>query len=416
MKHLHRIRSFTAVLLILLTATFGFMGCSTSPQFEGTYRGLMPTDGGNIAFPLIIEPASDGYQAYVINGIDTVRFTDVWVEQDSIHLRFDYFDSEIVATKQANGDLSGEWTRRSDVGSKRMDFRGQMGVTDRYPSTAPEQFVFDGTWNTTFSDADGNTSPAVGIFVSQPDGKMHGTFARETGDYRFLEGVYTDSTFTLSTFDGSHAYLFKGRMGANNTIEGDAWYYNTSHETFTAYQSDEDPLRDPLQVQAQEAVGETVNFAFPTVNGDTVRATDPQFRDKPLLVYLFGSWCPNCSDEAQLLIDLYEREYKNTDLQIVGLAFEFTGNFKQDAEMVRRYRQRFDIPWTLLIAGSSDKDNAAASLPFLDEVVSYPTSIFTNENHEIQFIHVGFNGPATGSYYYKEKQRLINKLNTITSK
>jgi thiol-disulfide isomerase/thioredoxin len=390
--------------------------CESRIEYEGTYRGLLTTDGGDIAFPLIIEQAPKGYQAYVINGIDTVRFTHVQLEQDSIRLRFDYYDSEITAAKQADGDLSGYWKRRADDGNKHMEFTGEMGIKHRYPPTSPQQFVFDGSWNTTFTEDNGDTSPAVGIFVSQPNGKMHGTFARETGDYRFLEGVYTDSTFTLSTFDGSHAYLFKAQMGSNNVIKGDAWFYNTSHETFTAEKSDQDPLRNPLQIQAQEAVDKTVDFAFPNVDGDTVRASDPQFEGKPMLVYLFGSWCPNCSDEAELLKQLYKQEYQDTDLQIVGLAYEFTGNFEQDAEMVRRYRERFDIPWTLLVAGSSDKDNAAASLPFLDKVVSYPTSIFTNRDHVIQSIHVGFNGPATGSYYFKEKQRLINKLNTITSK
>jgi thiol-disulfide isomerase/thioredoxin len=404
-------------VLFCLTLLFSMSGCSADTSYQGTYRGVLSSPGGDIAFPLVIQTQSqDQLNAYVINGIDTVRFTDVWVKEDSIHLRFDHYDSEIVASKRMSGDLTGEWTRRSDDGDITMDFRAESGVTERYPPTDPDRFLFDGEWNTTFTDDDGITSPAVGIFFSQPNGILHGTFARETGDYRFLEGVYTDSTFTLSTFDGSHAYLFKAQLNADDTITGDKWAYDTSHSTFKSHKSDKDPLRNPLEISADDAVGRSVSFAFPTVDGDTIRASDPQFKDKPLLIYLFGSWCPNCSDEAELMTKLYRDRYKDTDLEVIGLAYEFTGEFSKDAEMVRRYRKRFDIPWTLLVAGTSDKDNAAASLPFLDKVVSFPTSIFTDRDHVIQYIHVGFNGPATGSYYFKEKQRLINKLDTITAR
>jgi len=53
-------------------------------------------------------------------------------------------------------------------------------------------------------------------------------------------------------------------------------------------------------------------------------------------------------------------------------------------------------------------------LPFINDVVSFPTSFFVDDNHRIQSVHVGFNGPATGARYFKEKTRFHESLRAIT--
>lgn len=407
--------------LLMIIALFISFGCSNNTgDLAGTYRAYFESPGGELAFPLHVQRAgTDSLSAFVINGADTSRFTSVVLSgnSDSVTFSFDYYDSHIRAAITDEGDLAGEWTRRSTDGErKRMPFHAEKGVEYRYPATNPQHSErFNGNWQVTYHEGDGSTSPGYGMFVTEPGGRIHGTVRTETGDARFLEGVYTDSTMTLSTFDGSHAWMTRAVWQPDSTLEGTFWYYNTSQETWEAHRG-ESTLRDPLQISAEQAVGKNISFAFPDLEGDTVRATSPEFRDKPMLVYLFGSWCPNCSDEARMVRDLYEERYRETDLKVVGLAYEYTGNFADDAEMVRRYKERFNIPWTLLVAGVSDKQEAAKTLPFLNDVISFPTSIFVNRNHIIEAIHVGFNGPATGTAYFKEKQSFTNYLDEITQR
>ena len=378
----------------------------------GEYRGVLQSAGGELAFPIQINTRGDSLSAFVVNGADTVRFNVAKIKDDSLILGFDYYDSYLRAEVQMGGSLAGYW-RRPDTGGDevKMDFSAQKGITYRYPQTDPDGYPFDGDWQATFTDNE-ETFPAHGSFTSQPGGKLVGTFQTETGDYRFLDGVYTDSTFTLSTFDGSKAFLFKARLQQDGTLEGDFWSKDSYHATWSAKRG-ENRLTDPLQVMADKAIGNKATFSFPDTDGDTVSTTDEKFTNKPMLVYLFGSWCTNCADQAKLLRQMYNEQLQSTDLQIVGLAFEYRGNYKKDAQMVRRYKQRFDIPWPLLIAGQSDKDKAAESLPFLNKVLSYPTTIFVNKNHRINAIHVGFNGPATGSAYYNEIQRFKRHINEI---
>lgn len=404
---------FITVFLLLAGATFISCSGRISPEdITGNYRGVLESEGGELAFPIHINQSGDSLQAFTVNGADTSHFDEVYLKEDSLILGFSYYDSYLRGKVSYNGSLSGKWSRRAPGGGHSiLPFRAIKDVNSRYPETSPENYPFEGTWNATFKD-DGGSFPAGGIFVSQPGGVLHGTFKKETGDYRFLEGFYTDSTFTLSTFDGAHAFLFKAKLKDNGSLEGNFWSRDSYHATWTA-QKGEGKLRSPLQISAKQAVGKQMQFAFPDLNRDTLDTSDHRFENKPMLVYLFGSWCPNCADETRMLRELYTENYADTELQIIGLAYEFRGDFSTDAEMVSRYKKRFNIPWTLLVAGISDKTEAAKTLPFLDSVISFPTTIFVDRNHTIRAIHVGFNGPATGSTYYLEIQRFKDHINQI---
>ena len=47
-----------------------------------------------------------------------------------------------------------------------------------------------------------------------------------------------------------------------------------------------------------------LQFTFPGLDGKPVSLSDPQFAGKVVIVALDGSWCPNCHDEARLLVEL----------------------------------------------------------------------------------------------------------------
>ncbi len=123
------------------------------------------------------------------------------------------------------------------------------------------------------------------------------------------------------------------------------------------------------------------------------------------MVNVFGSWCPNCNDEAPLLAEWYRR-YRDRGLEIVGLAYEFTGDPERDRRLVRRFAKRYGIDYPLLLAGVSDKAAAAETLPDLTAVLSYPTTIFIGRDGKVRKIHSGFAGPGTGRHH----EELVAKL------
>jgi thiol-disulfide isomerase/thioredoxin len=68
--------------------------------------------------------------------------------------------------------------------------------------------------------------------------------------------------------------------------------------------------------------GEQFRFSGVDASGKTLDQNSPEFKGKPLIIDIFGTWCPNCHDEAPVLEKLY-RKYHDQGLVIVGLAYEY---------------------------------------------------------------------------------------------
>src|SRR2546427_189553 len=87
----------------------------------------------------------------------------------------------------------------------------------------------------------------------------------------------------------------------------------------------ESSMPDPFAMTALKNPSGRLRFSFPDLDGHPVSLSDPKFKGKVVLVEVFGSWCPNCNDQAPVLEELY-RKYHDRGLEIVGLAYEMTGD------------------------------------------------------------------------------------------
>ncbi len=145
-------------------------------------------------------------------------------------------------------------------------------------------------------------------------------------------------------------------------------------------------------------------MAFPDINGRMQSLGSKSFSGRARIVIIFGSWCPNCHDATAYMIEL-DKRYRNRGLNIVGLAFELTGNVERDAKQVRTYIERQGVTYPVLIAGTSDKTKASAKLPLIDKLRSYPTTMFFDAKGTLRAVHTGFTGPATGVTYLGQRAK-----------
>jgi len=67
-------------------------------------------------------------------------------------------------------------------------------------------------------------------------------------------------------------------------------------------------------------------------------------------------------------------------------------------QAIKTYKEKMKIPYEIVVAGYSDKKEAAQSLPMLNHILSYPTMIFMDKNDQVVNIHTGYNGTATSKY------------------
>ncbi|MBT8135681.1 MAG: TlpA family protein disulfide reductase [Gammaproteobacteria bacterium] len=386
-------------ILILTLAALLLGGCSgpgpVDPVQPGDWRGVLTLPGGELPFSLQLKQDGTEWMAVLVNGDERVEVTDVTVNEQQMTLVLPAFNTRIDARRDGAG-FSGTLTLVKRAGKQQhIPFVARPGEEYRFLRVQPESYVdVDGRWAVTFREDDGSESEAIAEF-EQTGNVVEGTFLTPTGDYRFLAGEVDGNQLYLSTFDGSHAFLFTAKLeGAQ--LQGDFWSGTAWHESFVARRDANAALPDADELT--QLVDEQFTFSFPDTDGNMVSLDDPQFDGKVVLVALAGSWCPNCHDEAAFLAPFYH-QYRDQGLEIVGLMFEHLEDFSAAATQVIAFRDKFDIGYTLLVAGSSDKQRAGETMSMLDRVYAFPTSVFIDRNGNVRRIHTGFNGPGTGRHY-----------------
>ncbi len=67
--------------------------------------------------------------------------------------------------------------------------------------------------------------------------------------------------------------------------------------------------------------------------------------------------------------------------------------------IVRRFQQKFDVPYPLLLGGASETDVVAGLFPQLQGFTAFPTTVFVGRDGKVRRVHAGFYGPATGAQH-----------------
>lgn len=387
---------------------------SVAQDVSGLWDAEIDCPGGAIQFGLDLKKEADHWSGFLVNGPERIEVPDVEVDGNKLTLKIDHYDStvELDFTSGASGDKAvGSWKKRRGP-DKWLTMKCSAQRHRVFDLAAPDK-AFLGRFAVTFSGSD---DPAVGIF-KQADGsnRVLGTFLTTTGDYRFLDGYVKEGRLQLSCFDGAHAFLFYAETDGERTLKGDFWSSSSWHETWTAKLDPDAKLPDDF---LQTKIAENVDWgalSFPDLDGNPTKLDNPKFAGKARIIYVFGSWCPNCHDAGKYFASL-DKRYGNQGLSILGLAFEHTGDFERDAEQVRKYLNRHGSSYPVLIAGLSDKAKASKALPILDRVRSYPTTIFVDKKGDVTAVHTGFTGPATGAAFDQLKQKFEKIVNENLAK
>ncbi len=373
-------------------------GASAAGVKMGIYRAVLTLPGGELPFGLALEAEGPKTVAYLLNGKERIPLNEVTVSGSHLEIRMPGYENRLSA--DADGDrLAGEVIlSKADAKRQHIMLHAQRGQDFRFfEKSAGDNADVAGRWAVKFTDDDGKPELAVGEFTQTHD-VILGTFLAETGDHRYLAGQVKGDELYLSTFDGAHAFLYKAKIGADGALAGDFWVGTAFHERWSSKRDANATLPDAYSLTSMRSGAKQFDFAFPDLSGKTISSKDAAFQGKVMIVALAGSWCPNCHDEAAFLEPLY-KEYRGKGVEIVSLMFEHFGDFPQAVEAAQRFRQHYGIEYTTLIAGISNKDEAAKKLPMLDRVYAFPTTIFVDRKGMVRKIHTGFSGPATGDHY-----------------
>jgi thiol-disulfide isomerase/thioredoxin len=353
----------------------------------GTWRAVLDLSGGQLAFTLVLEGQPIPHDGRLCNAASCQALSQIRLEGDSLILEVGDYAAAISAVQHGDS-LVGFFHNVGRRGPRTIPFRAARGVWPR--RDGPPALL--GRWDAWFESGFEQT-PRVLEFRNGQDG-LEGTIISNSGDYGLFAGGPTGDSVALGHFDGSFVYLLTARL-QGDTLRGTFHAGLRSRTAFIATRSTGRPhLTPPTEVTGADTAT-PLTFRFPDLDGDLVSSADSALRGKVVLLDIFGTWCPTCHDAAPLLVQLY-RDYHPLGLQVIGVAFEVTGDSALDAPLVRRYRDKFGIPFPLLLGGVSDAEAVSAALPQLRGFTAFPTTVFLGRDGRVRHIHAGFYGPATG--------------------
>jgi len=401
----------TLSFFLFFVVCIGACGSNNNLLRAGQWRGVLTlNDTTELPFTFEIAQTVSGAQLTVINAAERILTQDFRFTEDSVWWTMPVFNTKFRCKRETDTTFSGEWSNTASSRPYVLKFHANYDkprIISNHTCTGTQNFT--GKWECTFSPGQKGESKAIGLFNLEKNGSYSGTFATEFGDYRFLEGGYTDcDEIVLSIFDGQFAMLFTARMNYDS-IQGEYWSGKYGHEAWKAKRNEKFELRDPDEL-AYAKDSTDVDFTFNDLNGKPVSLSD--YRGKVVIVQIMGTWCPNCLDETAWMQDVYMK-YHSQGLEIIGLAYERKGDTATQNAAIRRIRDRFGVTYPLLNTGKSGKDSASASLPFVSGVFCFPTSIYIDRNGNVRRIHSGYNGPATGAYYQRDSDEALRFIQQL---
>jgi thiol-disulfide isomerase/thioredoxin len=391
------LRPFQFLFIALLSVITACNKQSVRPV-QGDWQILFSVQ--DVQIPINLKITSTEWQIH--NAEEVISLHPVWHPNDSFCVDMPLFHTRFCGRMLADTLWQGEWVdeSRQDKPHVPLQARHRKVQHNLVKSETTESI-----WDCTFSPDNANDlSRAVGIFRAS-NGLIQGTFLTETGDYRYLQGLYDGTTMTLSCFDGTHLFYFTADHMNDSLLNGQ--FYSGLHwkEKWIAELNPQAQLRDPDSLTIYKSA-DSFKFTVTDVNNKSVTFDSASFRNHVTIVQIFGSWCPNCTDESKFLKEVYDA-YNSAGLQIIPVAFERSAPKDEQLRRIQRQFKDLGLSYPPYLGGESPKNQAQLTFPQLDHIMSYPTTIFIDKKSQVRKIHTGFYGPGTGKYYVHHKEQLL---------
>lgn len=401
-------RMYILGLLALFTA------CSTPSEdtSQTTQQSVLKPGHWIFTYDLngaeVVQHASlnDSLRFTLHNHTENIKLLPTALKGDSLYIEIPVYNTYFQGTRLDQETIQGSWFNPDKSADYKVDFTARYSEAPRViPSTVDKDYVYA----VRFSPDSTSEYPAVGKFA-QTGSYLSGTFLTETGDYRFLEGEISGDELSLQCFDGSHLFHFSMQRNAAS-LEGVFRSGTHWQEPFSGVLDSTAELRNPFSIitLSKDTVFE---FHALKLDGEMTTFTTKDFKDKVTVIELFGSWCPNCLDQAHYFKTLQGR-YSSDELQLMGVAFERSADFETTVNRLNRYRKEIGITFPLYIGGSASKSEAAKVFHMLSCVCSFPTTLVVDQSGSISLIHTGFNGPSTGRPYDYFKKTFEAHLDSL---
>jgi thiol-disulfide isomerase/thioredoxin len=399
---------------------------SPAQALDGRWDATVTIKDAVIPFRLDVATKGGTVTGTLFNGDQTQTTTNATVGKDgTVTLEFAHYLTTIKAkaTPDNNGELEGTVEGRFE--RERYIAAYPFHATRYVPRAAAvagagsgqQANVPDiaGVWEIPYDSPKGEK--AWRFVVKQQGAEVSAAILRVDGDTGALTGSYReqDAKFILSHFDGARPLVFEVTPTKENTLQIHQNGAYTTASNLVAYRPADaraKGLPEPANFTTHTTVrdaNEKFAFNFPDVNGKQVSSEDPQFKGKVTVAIVTGTWCPNCHDEAQYLVQLY-KQYHDKGLEIVALDFEEPEQ-QDDLTRVHAFVKKYGVPYPYLIAGAPTE--MWEKVPQGVNLNTWPATFFIGKDGRVKSIHAGFAAPASGQFHEQLKGEFTSTIERL---
>jgi peroxiredoxin len=360
----------------------------------------------NVEIPFRFDIAADASRVsgLFFNGDEPIPSTAGTFANGALTLTFDHYATRVEA-RLVDGGLEGRYVRAAGAP---YPFRARLAKPLSSTATV-EGPPIGGVWIIPTKSTKGEAAWRFIVHQMGPD--VSAAILRVDGDTGALTGRFQGDRFVLSHFSGQRPLLLEITVEPDGSLA----ILQNKRTRMTAVREEHARERnvaapaDPSAHSFAKNAAEPFRFSFPDTDGRTIANDDRRFQNKVVVVSVTVTWCPNCHDEAPFLADLHKR-YRSLGLEIVALSFEEAAQL-QDPARLRAYADRYGIEYPMLLAGQPEE--LAAKVPQIENLNSFPTTIFLGRDGTVRKVHAGFPSKASGRFYTETTESIVRLVEAL---
>jgi|GEM_PF-4154062 len=171
-------------------------------------------------------------------------------------------------------------------------------------------------------------------------------------------------------------------------------YLDPAFEPFAEVPEYDTEMRDWVKGEVAGLMSESESFPFvfnlKSFNGENEEGGEPKevsladFKGKPVVVDLWGTWCPPCRAALPHLVELHEKH--KGELVVLGINFEGRVGAKTYGEAKKvfdNFVEKEPLPYTCLYGQPALTEQ-------LPEFQGFPTMIFVDRTGEVRLAQTGY--------------------------
>ncbi len=342
-----------AVAISLSTAHAALAADSNAQAIDGRWDAALTDNGPPVEFRLDLAGSGTNLKGTFYDGFRPYdAATSVSFDGDKLVVKAEHYLTTITAQLK-NGELVGNTELTGPGYTIHYGFHAVRHVDVPAAAAAVAVPNVAGSWEIPLDSPSSKGEKAFRLIVEQHGAQIAASILRVDGDTGSYSGTFKDGKWVLSHFDGhrpgvievsarkdgslavlahneAYAKAFKSDSGASKGKDDSAYTESPLGPallSYVAYRSEVArakglPLPDDyLAHTTARDPHEKFHFKFPDADGHVLSSEDPRFQGKVVLAIVTGTWCPNCHDEAQYLVQL-DKKYRDKGLAIVALDFE----------------------------------------------------------------------------------------------